>query len=61
MLSRRAGYGRVAVVLGALGAQDREREREREGERERERETTNISVRYSSLERKGAVTADTSS
>ena len=37
-LGRRAGYGRETVVLGALGAQDRERERAREREREREGE-----------------------
>ena len=37
VLGRRAGYGRVAVVLGALGAQDTQRERERERERERAR------------------------
>ena len=37
-LGWRAGYGRVAVVLGALGAQDREKERERERERERDGE-----------------------
>ena len=44
MLSRRAGYGRVAVVLGALGAQDRERERERQTERERERDPAGLAV-----------------